>query len=120
MKKGVAIMLLLLGLAIGSTSIAIVWMRLQISESAKVCGRLEDEREVVMREVQELRGQRSWALRPSVLASMVRGRLSMPGPSQTFVVGARELSARTGGLRSMQVSETLAVVSRSNSRRQNR
>ena len=113
-------MLLLLGLAIGSTSIAIVWMRLQISESAKVCGRLEDEREVVMREMQELRGQRSWALRPSVLASMVKGRLSMPGPSQTFVVGARELSARTGGLRSMQASETLAVVSRSNSGRQSR
>ena len=113
-------MLLLLGLAIGSTSIAIVWMRLQISESAKVCGRLEDEREVVMREVQELRGERSWVLRPSVLASMVKGRLSMPGPSQTFVVGARELSARTGGLRSMQASETLAVVSRSNSGRQSR
>ena len=113
-------MLLLLGLAIGSTSIAIVWMRLQISESAKVCGRLEDEREVVIREVQELRGQRSWALRPSVLASMVKGRLSMPGPSQTFVVGTRELSARTGGLRSMPASETLAVVSRSNSGRQSR
>ena len=113
-------MLLLLGLAIGSTSIAIVWMRLQISESAKVCGRLEDEREVVMREVQELRGQRSWALRPSVLASMVRGRLSMPDHSQTFVVGARELSARTGGLRSMQASETLAVVSSLNSGRQSR
>ena len=48
MKKGVAIILLLLGFAIGSTSIAIVWMRLQISESAKLCGRLEDEREVVM------------------------------------------------------------------------
>ncbi len=113
-------MLLLLGLAIGSTSITIVWMRLQISESAKLCGRLEDEREVVMREVQELRGQRSWALRPSVLASMVRGRLSMPGPSQTFVVGARELTARTGGLRSMQASNRLAVVSRSNSGRQSR
>lgn len=113
-------MLLLLGLAIGSTSITIVWMRLQISESAKLCGRLEDEREVVMREVQELRGQRSWALRPSVLASMVRGRLSMPGPSQTFVVGARELTARTGGLRSMQASDRLAVVSRSNSGRQSR
>lgn len=120
MKKGVAIILLLLGFAIGSTSIAIVWMRLQISESAKLCGRLEDEREVVMREVQELRGQRSWALRPSVLASMVNGRLSMPGPSQTFVVGARELAARTGGLRSMEASETLAVVSRSNSGRQSR
>lgn len=113
-------MLLLLGLAIGSTSITIVWMRLQISESAKLCGRLEDEREVIMREVQELRGQRSWALRPSVLASMVRGRLSMPGPSQTFVVGARELTARTGGLRSMQASDRLAVVSRSNSGRQSR
>lgn len=113
-------MLLLLGLAIGSTSITIVWMRLQISESAKLCGRLEDEREVVMREVQELRGQRSWALRPSVLASMVRGRLSMPGPSQTFVVGARELTARTGGLRSMQASDRLVVVSRSNSGRQSR
>jgi hypothetical protein len=46
--------------------------------------------------------------------------LSMPGPSQTFVVGTRELSARTGGLRSMQASETLAVVSRSNSGRQSR
>ena len=73
MKKVSIIFLSFLGLALASTAIAIVWIRLQISDSAKICGRLEDEREVVMREVQELRGQRSWALRPSVLASMVSG-----------------------------------------------
>ena len=95
MKKVSIIFLSFLGLALASTAIAIVWIRLQISDSAKICGRLEDEREVVMREVQELRGQRSWALRPSVLASMVSGRLSMPTQNRTTHVSAKELASRS-------------------------
>ena len=45
MKKVSIIFLSFLGLALASTAIAIVWIRLQISDSAKICGRLEDERE---------------------------------------------------------------------------
>ena len=48
---------------------------------------IEDERRSYERGT-GVEGQRSWALRPSVLASMVKGRLSMPSPSQTFVVGS--------------------------------
>ena len=38
-------------------------------------GQLETDREVVSRELYELRGQKSRSLRPSTLAAMVSGRL---------------------------------------------
>ena len=81
----------------GGSAIGIVWLRMNISEVAKRCGILEDEREVLSREVQELRGQRSWAMRPSTLASMVEGRLSMPGPSQTYHISETDMKKRLGG-----------------------
>ena len=96
MKQITTILLIFVFLAIGTASIGIVWLRLETSKSAKLCGLLEDEREMVMREVQELRGQRSWALRPSVLASMVKGRLSMPEQGQTVFVSDYELQQRCG------------------------
>ena len=82
----------------GASAIGIVWLRMDISEVATRCGILEDEREVLSREVQELRGQRSWAMRPSTLASMVEGRLSMPGSRQTFYVSETDMRKRLGGL----------------------
>ena len=57
----------------------------------------------VVREVQELRGQRSWALRPSTLASMVEGRLSMPGPRQTYHVSESDMKKRLGGYKRSHV-----------------
>ena len=96
MKRITTMLIIFIFFAIGTASIGIVWLRLETSKSAKLCGLLEDEREEVMREVQELRGQRSWALRPSVLASMVNGRLSMPGQGQTVFVSHAELRQRCG------------------------
>ena len=72
-------------------------MRLGISDIAAECGVLEDEREVLLREVQELRGQRSWSMRPSVLASMVEGRLKMGVPERTIHVSRKEMLGRVGG-----------------------
>jgi hypothetical protein len=89
-KRTIALILLIVGI-FGSGSIVIVWMRMDISKVAKRCGELEDEREIVSREVQELRGQRSRALRPSTLASMVMGRLAMPDSSKTFHVSRENL-----------------------------
>jgi len=96
MKRITSVLIIFLFFAVGTVSIGIVWLRLETSRSAKLCGLLEDEREVLMREVQELRGQRSWALRPSVLASMVKGRLSMPKQGQTVFVSHDELQKRSG------------------------
>ena len=87
----------------GACAIGIVWLRMDISEVAARCGVLEDEREVLSREVQELRGQRSWALRPSTLASMVEGRLSMPGPRQTYHVSESDMKKRLGGYKRSHV-----------------
>ena len=91
MNKRSMVLILLLVAIFGSGSIVIVWMRMDISKVAKHCGELEDEREIVSREVQELRGQRSRALRPSTLAAMVMGRLAMPDPSRTFHVSKQNL-----------------------------
>ena len=78
----------------GSGAISIVWLRMEISAIAKNCGKLEDQREMVARELQELRGQRSRSLRPSTLAGMVKGRLLMPSPAKTVHVSAREMRKR--------------------------
>ena len=94
-KRTIALILLIVGI-FGSGSIVIVWMRMDISKVAKRCGELEDEREIVSREVQELRGQRSRALRPSTLASMVMGRLAMPDSSKTFHVSSENLLESLG------------------------
>lgn len=61
---------------------------------AKECGDLEDELEIVAREVHELRAQRSRAMRPSSLASMVHGRLSMPNARLTFHVSEEDMKRR--------------------------
>ena len=70
---------------------------MEISSVAKHCRDLEDEREIVSREVQDLRGQKSRSLRPSTLASMVAGRLSMPSASQTIHVSRDDVIRRLGG-----------------------
>ena len=62
---------------------------MEISSIARECGELEDELEIVAREVHELRAQYSRAMRPSSLASMVDGRLSMPKARMTFHVSSR-------------------------------
>jgi len=72
---------------------------------AKECGDLEDELEIVAREVHELRAQRSRAMRPSSLASMVHGRLSMPSARLTFHVSEEDMKRRLGpssGIASVQ------------------
>jgi len=91
------VLTLLATLFFGSGSLAIVWMRMEISSVAKHCRDLEDEREIVSREVQDLRGQKSRSLRPSTLASMVAGRLSMPSASQTIHVSRDDVIRRLGG-----------------------
>ena len=70
----------------GAGAISIVWMRMEISQIAKNCAKLEDQREMVARELHELRGQRSRSLSPSTLAGMVGGRLQMPGRERTVHV----------------------------------
>ena len=97
MSKAAISLVVLITIFGGACAIGIVWLRMDISEVAARCGVLEDEREVLSREVQELRGQRSWALRPSTLASMVEGRLSMPGPRQTYHVSESDMKKRLGG-----------------------
>ena len=62
----------------GSGAISIVWLRMEISATAKKCGNLEDQREMVARELRELRGRKSTMLRPSVLAQLVIGEINHP------------------------------------------
>ena len=94
-------LILLLVSFFGAGSISIVWLRMDISRVAKKCGQLETDREVVSRELYELRGQKSRSLRPSTLAAMVSGRLEMPGPENTFHISEldmkRRLQMTTGG-----------------------
>ena len=47
--------------------------------------------EIVGREVNELRGQKSKSLRPSSLAVMVEGRLSMPVARNTFHISGSDM-----------------------------
>ena len=103
MSKAAISLVVLITVFGGACAIGIVWLRMDISEVAARCGVLEDEREVLSREVQELRGQRSWALRPSTLASMVEGRLSMPGPRQTYHVSESDMKKRLGGYKRSHV-----------------
>ena len=106
MSKAAISLVVLITIFGGACAIGIVWLRMDISEVAARCGVLEDEREVLSREVQELRGQRSWALRPSTLASMVEGRLSMPGPRQTYHVSESDMKKRLGGYKRSHVVAT--------------
>ena len=103
MSKAAISLVVLITIFGGACAIGIVWLRMDISEVAARCGVLEDEREVLSREVQELRGQRSWALRPSTLASMVEGRLSMPGSRQTYHVSESDMKKRLGGYKRSHV-----------------
>ena len=91
MKKTTLFSILLVVSFLGTGAIGIVSLRMNISRVAKHCGELEDQREIVSREVQELRALRSRILRPSTLASMVNGRLSMPRPSRTYHVSKENL-----------------------------
>jgi len=85
--------LILTVLVFGGGAISIVWLRMEISATAKNCGKLEDQREMVARELQELRGLKSRLLRPSMVARLVSGRLRVPSPSKTIYVTDRELAA---------------------------
>jgi hypothetical protein len=78
---------------LGGGAISIVWLRMEISATAKKCGNLEDQREMVARELRELRGQKSKMLRPSVLARLVSGRLTIPSSDRTVHVSPRELNS---------------------------
>ena len=63
---------------------------------AKNCGQLEGQMEIVGREVNQLRGQKSNSLRPSSLAVMVEGRLSMPVARNTFHISGSNFVDRVG------------------------
>jgi hypothetical protein len=80
----------------GGGALSIVWLRMEISSVAKNCGQLEGGMEIVGREVYELRGQRSKSLRPSSLAVMVAGRLSMPHGGSTYHVSGSDMNNRLG------------------------
>ena len=92
------ILILSLISVLGAGSIGLVWLRMEISTVAKECGDLEDELEIIAREVHELRAQKSRAMRPSSLASMVSGRLSMPNSRLTFHVSGDDIRRRLGTL----------------------
>jgi hypothetical protein len=77
----------------GSGAISIVWLRMEISATAKNCGNLEDQREMVARELRELRGRKSRMLRPSMLAQLVEGRLRVPTARRTVHVTEREMDS---------------------------
>ncbi len=77
----------------GSGAISIVWLRMEISATAKNCGNLEDQREMVARELRELRGTKSRLLRPSMIAKLVEGRLSVPTAQKTVHVTEREMNS---------------------------
>ena len=83
----------------GGGALSIVWLRMEISAVAKNCGQLEGQMEIVGREVNQLRGQKSKSLRPSSLAVMVEGRLSMPVARKTFHISESDLVDRVGGER---------------------
>ena len=55
MSKTAISLVVLLTIFGGACAIGIVWLRMDISDVAARCGVLEDEREVLSREVQELR-----------------------------------------------------------------
>jgi hypothetical protein len=80
----------------GGGALSIVWLRMEISTVAKNCGQLEGEMEIVGREVNQLRGQRSKSLRPSSLAIMIEGRLSMPIAQNTFHISNLDMNDRVG------------------------
>ena len=92
-NRSIVIILCLISI-LGAGSIGLVWLRMEISVIAKECGDLEDELEIVAREVHELRAQRSRAMRPSSLASMVHGRLSMPNARLTFHISEEDMNRR--------------------------
>ena len=94
MSNRLIIIILCLISVLGTGSIGLVWLRMEISSVAKQCGDLEDELEIIAREVHELRAQKSRAMRPSSLASMVHGRLSMPSSRLTFHVSGEDMSRR--------------------------
>jgi hypothetical protein len=78
----------------GFCSLGIVWLRMEISENASTCGLFEDEREKVNRRLRALRGQRSASMRPTRLAALVKGRLSMPPVSNQFYITEGEMKRR--------------------------
>ena len=80
----------------GGGALSIVWLRMEISAVAKNCGQLEGQMEIVGREVNQLRGQKSNSLRPSSLAVMVEGRLSMPVARNTFHISGSDFVDRVG------------------------
>ena len=92
-RFGVAVSLFMLAV-FGIFSLGIVWLRIEISENASTCGLLEDEREKVNRRLRALRGQRSASMRPTRLAALVKGRLSMPRVSSQFYITEGEMKKR--------------------------
>ena len=92
-RFGVAVSLFTLAV-FGFFSLGIVWLRMEISENASTCGLLEDEREKVNRRLRALRGQKSAPMRPTRLAALVKGRLSMPGVSDQFYITEGEMKKR--------------------------
>ncbi|MBT3570625.1 MAG: hypothetical protein HN494_17380 [Opitutae bacterium] len=92
-RLGVAVSLFTLAV-FGVFSLGIVWLRMEISENASTCGLLEDEREKVNRRLRALRGQKSASMRPTRLAALVKGRLSMPGVSSQFYITEGEMKKR--------------------------
>ena len=92
-RLGVVVSLFTLAV-FGSFSLGIVWLRMEISENASTCGLLEDEREKVNRRLRALRGQKSASMRPTRLAALVKGRLSMPGVSSQFYITEGEMKKR--------------------------
>ena len=78
----------------GFFSLGLVWLRMEISEDASTCGRLEDEREKVNRRLRALRGQKSASMRPTRLAGLVKGRLLMPPVSNQFYITRGDMNRR--------------------------
>ena len=103
MKKPVTILILLIISFFGVGSLGLVWMRMKVSTIANECGDLEDELEIVAR------AQRSRAMRPSNLASLVQGRLKMPDQKLTFHVTKEEMDKRIGSMRDVTSNKSYRV-----------
>lgn len=95
-RLGVLLGFVCLGL-FGTGALGIVWVRMEISEVATACGRLENEREIVNRRVRDLRGRRAAAMRPARLAQLVSGRLEMPPSTHRFHVTREDMRRRLDG-----------------------
>ena len=103
MSKAAISLVVLITIFGGACAIGIVWLRMDISEVAARCGVLRTRGKCCHVKYRNCGGSVPGLLRPSTLASMVEGRLSMPGPRQTYHVSESDMKKRLGGYKRSHV-----------------